>query len=921
MMRRKLLLNDNWKFFDGEIPIKPVNGHHETYMHSKAQNGLGPADPNFYDANFQVVNVPHDYVLDGEVSKEHNESQGGFIRNTAWYRKQFELDCDIDSSRVIVMFDGAGMTTDVWCNGHFAGHNDSMYNGFYVDVTPYLSDHKVNTLSVRIENRDIEGWWYEGAGLYRDVWVVVTNNVAVDVWGTYVNPTKIDGESWTLPVETTVFSSILDTISCEVRQTVLDKGGKKIAESLVSTDVVYGNNVVKQIMDVNHPNLWDLENPYLYTVVTEVIMDGEAVDEYTTPFGFRTFEYNAQKGFFLNDKHVKMRGVCMHQDHGNAGVAMSKAMYQYRFDQLKSVGVNAYRAAHNNPAPVVLDMCDQQGMLMLDENRWFNYSDMRVKELVSMLKRDRNRPSVVMWAVANEEPVQGNLTGKRLVEMLKGIVRQYDTTRPVSIALNGGFYDSFGAGASDVVAVNYNIKNYDKFPEAHPNKAIVATESGASNNNRGIYKIDDPSQFKSQYATAYDEQRAVFGSAYIDAIKASEVNDFICGTFVWAGMEYRGEAVWPKLFSGSGLFDSCAFKKDTAYMAAACWTKEPMVHIMPHWNLETVGEDVKVVVYTNCTSLEMFINGTSLGKQDVVPFEPTSWNTTYQPGDIKAVGFIDGKEAASEQLFTAGKANKINITPHTTNVDSTGEDCGIFTVHLTDDKGNTLHQANFETDVSLLNDQCEILSVSSGDPMDHTHSRGTSKKLFGGLLQIIVKAKEGGKEISFKVDCKEAGLSETFTMPVVQVPPIDRVKHSNRNLSIDTFRTWFGCTGYGDMEKEYNFDDMNTSEPIAFATYTPQDSQPFMLYTTKYTMPICSLPMGLTIAGLTGPCKVKVFHDRQPNMHYTPKEFLTVEQEFDNIGESTIVPLPNFLAYEKIKIMIMHENTGVKILDVYFTVL
>ncbi len=922
-MRQKLLLNDNWKFHDGDILTKEIIGHHATYMHSKTQNGMGAAAANFYDGDFVTVRLPHDYVLDSELSEKHNESQGAYKRNNAWYRKHFKLPCKVDESRVVILFEGAGKKTDVWCNGHFAGQNNSMYNSFYVDITPYLIDDEVNTLAVKIDNDDIEGWWYEGAGIYRDVWMVVTDRVAVDVWGTYVNPIRMDADNWQVEIETTVFSNDGNHKKAEVVQKIYTANGECIGSTSSEIDVRYAENVTKQTLNITSPALWDLENRNMHTLKTEIVIDGKVVDVYETDFGFRTIKFG-NKGFFLNGKHVKMRGACIHQDHGNLGVAVPKSIHKFRIDKMKSVGMNAYRCAHNNPSPALLDVCDQEGFLVIDENRWFNYSNMRQGELVSMLKRDRNHPSVVVWAVGNEEPVQSTLTGKRLVENLKAIVKNYDTTRPVTLALNGGFYDSFSAGASDAVGVNYNIHNYDKLAIAHPDKAILATESGASNNNRGIYFINDPTKFKSEYATAYDIQRASFGSAYIDAIRASELNDFISGTFVWAGMEYRGEAQWPKLFSGSGLFDNCGIEKDNSYMAKACWTDEPMVHILPHWNLAgKEGELIDVVVYANVDSVELVVNGTSLGKKDCEKYYSLQWQVEYQPGSIKAIGYKDGKVVAEKTHVTTGEPVSIELEYHKTTIDNSGEDCAVFTVHLEDKDGNIVPDANHSVKATLVDaTQGEILALSNGDPMDHSDPRATEKKLFSGYLQVIARVAEGASAIQLKVECAELGLCSDITVPVTAVPTIARVENSNRNLSIDSFRAWFNCAGFADVDKEYNFDDMNTSEPITFSTYKPDSNQDYLLFTAKSVTPECEKNVGVVFAGLKGEYTIKIFHDPQTWPHPTPDEFLTVLKEGTHNADSDLcIPLEGFMANEKIKIIVIQKNTTGMLQDVHFQIL
>ncbi len=918
-MRKKLLLNDDWKFHCGDIATKEILGHHATYMHSKAINGMGAAAANYYDGDFTTVHLPHDYVLDGEISQRYNESQGSYYRENAWYRKHFDLPCKVDESRVVLLFDGAGKRTSVWCNGHFAGENNSMYNSFYIDITPYLLEGEVNTLAVKIDNDDIEGWWYEGAGIYRDVWMLITDRVAVDVWGTYVNPTHLGDEAWSVPVETTVYSNDSRVAAAQVMQRICDASGNVVASAQSDITLKFGENTHTQTLSVTAPTRWNLETSTMYTLQTEVVVAGKSVDVYETPFGFRTIAFDAEKGFFLNEQPVKLRGACLHQDHGNLGIAVPNAVNQYRIDQMKSIGMNSFRSAHNNPSPSLLDQCDQNGFLVLDENRWFNFSEKSQRELVAMLKRDRNHPSVIVWMVGNEEPTQSSLTGQRLVEHLKGIVNGYDTTRPVSIALNGGFYDSHAAGASDVVAVNYNIHNYDKFPIAHPGKAIVATESGASRNNRGIYFNDD----ETGYASAYDKRRAAFGSAYIDAIRASETHDFIAGTFVWSGIEYRGEASWPGLFSASGMFDNCGLEKDNAYMAKACWTAEPTVHVFPHWNLQGhEGEQIDMVMYANTEQVELIVNGVSQGKQDCVPFTANTCTATYQPGSVQVIGYVGGKAVAQKEWVTTGEAASMQIDCHNTAVTNTGEDTAIFKVSLQDANGQWIPDAAELLAVSLLDEaQGEILAVSGGDPLDHSNARNKTKKMFSGLLQVIVRAKAGAQALTLVVQSKDSALSASYTLPLVQAAAIPSVASSARNLSVDSFRAWVSCTGLADVANEYNFDDMNTSEPVVLSGYQPAEALPYLLFTAKAVMPECDKQMELVFAGLKGEYAIRVFHDRNAWPHPDPAEFLDVQKTGNNTqAEDYHLLLTGFGANEKIKIVIAQKNQDAAIVDTYFNV-
>ncbi len=922
-MRQTLLMNDNWKFKLGDIAESEIRGHFATYMHSKAKNGRGPEAASYYDADFKSVHLPHDYVIEGEVDSRYNEANGSLKRENAWYRRYFELPCELANKRFVLLFEGAGKRSTVWCNGHYAGENNSMYNSFHMDITPYLLEGEVNTIAVHIENDDLEGWWYEGAGIYRNVWMIVTENIAVDVYGTYVNPVYQEGNLWETQIETSLHSDVTETVV--VRQSLLNADKEVMGVVEQKTQVAYGETILKQSIAIESPVLWDLEGSYLYTLQTEVIKDGCIIDTYETPFGYRTIRFEPKTGFYLNDKHVKMRGVCLHQDHGNLGVAVPKGISRYRMEKLKEIGVNAFRAAHHNPAPDLLDVCDELGVLVMDENRWFNFSDRTQKELVSMIKRDRNHPSVVVWSIGNEEPLQNTITGKRLVESLSKIVKSYDDTRPVTIALNGGFYDSYAANASDVVGVNYNLQGYDKLPIAHPDKAIIATESAASRNARGMYFSSDSDSSSNTYATAYDTKTSSFGSSQIEAIEASETHDFICGTFMWTGIEYRGEAAWPKLNSASGLFDMAMFEKDTVYMAKSLWTEEPMMHIMPHWSLpeDKINTCLDVVTYTNAEEVELIVNGESLGRQKVEKFKALHWEAVYQPGYIQAIGYTNGCAVSEEKLVTAKAPAKLiieNVASRTTN---TGEDVAIFKMWCEDEDGVWVPGVNERVHVACIDDaQGELLCVENADALDHESPKASNRKMLNGLVQAVVRIKEGAKQVGIRVSMPTLGLETEKVLEVEQTEAMPRLLSSDKSLSVETVRVWQHCDGFEVMEQELRFDDMNSSEPITLGIYRPTTQEAHLLFTAKTIIPECTEEMTLVFKGLSGHVQIKVQHETDCWPHPTPDTFQTIMQEINQAEPQDFkVSLKGFSANEKVKMVIVAENNADFGLDeIYYTI-
>lgn len=911
-MREKLNMNQGWKFFRGEIPYDLINGHFDTYMHSKAQSGRNAAAELFYDGNFESVQLPHDYVIEQEPSEDYNETQGGYNRENAWYRRSFLLKEEDKEKRILILFDGAGKNTEVWINGHPLGCNTSMYNSFFVDITPYVYyGENTNVLSVHIVNDgDLEGWWYEGAGIYRSVWMVKTARIAVDVWGIRLKPRRKDEHIWTLGMD-------LDLYNLDEEQDVIikyelqEKTGRSILDGEQSARVLFGSNTFCFEMEVTDPILWNLESCELYRMVVSICKDGKELDRSDASFGFRDIVFDADKGFFLNGKHIKLHGVCMHQDHGRLGVAVPSNILEYRISQLKKIGVNAYRCAHHNPAPELPDICDRLGMLVIDENRKFNFSDETQKQLKAMCYRDMNHPSVILWSVGNEEPLQHTKIGRNLVESMKKYIHRIDPLRPVTIALNGGFYDSYAAFASDVIGVNYRINEYDQMHKIHPSKAIVATESGASGNTRGIY-FEKQEENKREYASAYDKKRNTFGSAYADAIRQSEMYDFVSGTFLWVGMDYRGESQWPMIASTSGIMDNCAMEKDHSAMVKAFWTDEPVLHIMPSWNLKGhEGERISICIYTNAEEVDLEVNGRKIGRKKVEFCRPVQFEAVYEPGYIKAVSYKSGEIQQEKTLYTAGEPAQMHVESRNS-AGNTGEDAAIFEVYFTDRDGHLCTDADalITCEVSCGG---KILSHDSGDPKDKSSSLSHARKMFSGRIQTIVGVEEGTEQIEIKWCCPEYQMEKHITFHPQQSTPIARLELCENNLQIKNFRKWPDTLEASAIDASYSFHDMNTSEPFDICRYRASNKEGYEIFTCAIVIPkVCEeQELYLCWKSLCGNVKIRVFHDHDCWPNPTPDRFIDMQKAM-NLSEPTdyFLKLDGFHANEKANIILQVEKDG-----------
>lgn len=917
-MREKLNMNYGWKFHLGEIPFDIVNGHFDSYMHSKAQSGRNAASELFYDDDFEMVDLPHDYVIEQVPLEGNNNSQGCYYRDNAWYRRHFQLEKEDENKRIVLLFDGAGKNTEVWVNGHPAGSNESMYNSFYIDITPYLHfGDEDNVISVHISNNgDVEGWWYEGAGLYRDVWMIKTSSIATDVWGLRMSPTKEGNDTWNVKIDSSIYS-MEEQEEVNIEYILKDSSGKEVQRIQTIKDVRFGENEFSINMKVQNPSLWDLESCTLYKIEAQIRRKEELLDVNEAKFGFREICFDADRGFLLNGNKVKLRGVCIHQDHARLGVAVPKSIVEYRLSKLKSIGVNAYRCAHNNPDPDVLDLCDKMGILVIDENRKFNFSDQTKKQVQSMCYRDMNHPSVIVWSVGNEEPLQNTKTGKALVRQLKRYVHSIDPLRPVTVALNGGFYDSYVAGESDIVAVNYRINDYDSMHEVHKGKCIVATESGASGNGRGIYFSKTLQKGKGHYSTSYDEARSEFGSAYIDAIRQSETHDFIAGTFLWAGIDYRGEEIWPMTTCSSGMFDNCCFEKDNAYMVKSIWKDEPMVHVMPSWNLKGhEGEKIRVVVYTNLKEVEVFVNGCSQGRKGAEKYKAVEYEVTYEPGCIKAVGYGDNGITVVDEHHTAGDAYELNANIMN-NPTNNGEDDLVVEIDFTDKNGYVLTDAS-EAIECIVEEGGNLVSLDSGDPKDTSSSLAKIRKMFSGKLQAIIRVNEGSDNVKVTFKCIDNGLTKVINYTPKNVERIPRLSACKGYLEIKSFRKWPDTKNEDAINLEYNFHDMNTSEPIDIKNYHGVNSCGYEIFTGTTIVPKVTdgKQIYLQWKGISGDVKIRVFHDTQCWPNPTPEVFMDLQERVESDKKiDYLFKLDGFGGKEKVKIIMQVKNDGKFALD------
>ena len=789
--RERLSLDQGWLFHPGDIPFPVVQGHDETYQSTKAGRAPGAASPEFDDTIWRQLDLPHDWVSEAPFDSQANISQGYRPRGIAWYRRHFHLAESDRGRHLELQFDGVATHCTVWVNGILAHRNWCGYTSFTIDVSAFANygDDAINTVAVRVDAEAMEGWWYEGGGIYRHTWLVKRDPVHVVTDGVYANPVKQADGSWLLPVEATVANSGRESAAFDVEVTLAEPAGKIVARAQTAGSVhPLEDTIVKLALSVPSPRLWSIDEPTLYEVRTVVKRAGAPVDAATTTCGFRTIRFDADRGFFLNEQPLKIKGVCNHQDHAGVGVAVPDSLWEFRLRKLKEMGANAYRCAHNPPAAEFLAACDRIGMLVMDENRIFNSTPEYQRQLEWLVRRDRNHPSVILWSVFNEEPMQATETGYEMVRRMAAVVKRLDGTRPVTAAMSSGFFTPVNVSqAVDVMGFNYNQGDYDRFHAAHPTLPMTSSEDTSAYMTRGAY-VSDPA---SHVIDAYDTQAAFWGATHREAWKAVAERPFVAGMFIWTGFDYHGEPTpyaWPSASSFFGCLDLCGFPKTAFYLHQAQWIDDrPVLHLAPHWNWPgREGQPIKVMALTNAEKVVLSLNGKVVGEKIVDRFTMPSWEINYAPGRLEAVGYRAGREVSRAAVETTSETVALRLAPDRAALAGDGEDAQPITVEALDAEGRSVPSANFPVEFEI-NGPGAIIGVGNGDPNSHEPEKGNRRSLFNGLAQVMVRSARGGAG-TLVLRAKAAGLrSAELALPIIAAPARPSVPAAQR---ISALRHW-----------------------------------------------------------------------------------------------------------------------------------
>ena len=778
-VRETIRLDDGWKFAFGNAadPKKDFGCGTEYFNYLTKANSIhneGPYAANFNDSTWQEVKVPHDWVsilpYADAASHSHGYKTVGYKypeTSVGWYRKTINIPaCDL-GKHIALQFDGIFRNARVWFNGFYMGTEPSGYATQVYDVTEYVNYGGDNLICVRADATLEEGWFYEGAGIYRDAWLMKSAAVGVAPFGTFVYADlKQPYDKVTIYVETEVNNHSLTTQQCEVSHRLLDADGREVAKSESSTIMLRAKQTLNSqllTLNLNIPHLWSPDDPYLYKVETTVKVDGRVTDVYETTTGIRDVEFDADRGFLLNGQPLKLKGVNLHQDHAGVGAAIPDALQAWRIKQLKKMGCNAYRASHNPMTPALLDICDREGILVIDENRLTGINEEHLRLLERMIKRDRNHPSVILWSNGNEEwGMENTIQGTRIAAAMREYTHLLDPTRHSTIANAGGREMVKGL---DVVGFNYIVQNdVDNQKKNNPTWKIVGTEETTGCGTRGWYFKDEkyPGRMVSLNRTMEQNYENIIERGW----KFYDERPWAAGLFYWTGFDYRGEPnplSYPAHDSEFGILDYCGFPKDEAYYLKSWWTDEPVLHIFPHWNLQGhEGEEVEVWAYSNCDEVELTVNGKKLGRQPMPRNGHLKWKAVYQPGRVEATGYKNGKRILTKTIETTKAAAKVVLKADRHQIAADGQDMAIVNIELHDQKGRFVPNACPVLTFCLEGD-ANIIGCGNGDPSylgsDHPDKQPChtfSIPAFNGRAQVLIQSGKLPSTVTLK--CTADGL-------------------------------------------------------------------------------------------------------------------------------------------------------------------
>lgn len=773
--KERVLFTSGWQFF----------------LDSSGKQESPPADLT----PWRNIKLPHDWSIEGDFSDKHPATPGGgaLPGGIGWYRKEFIFHANTNNKEVYIEFDGVYRNSEVWINGHSLGIRPNGYISFRYPISEFLKPApQKNVVLVKADNaKQPNSRWYSGSGIYRNVWLTTTGKVTIDQWGTFITTPQVSEKQATINVTTTLRNASGKPEKVTLLIRLLNPQGKEITRLRDSMVVSADSSSVAHSLLLKKPMRWSDETPHMYRLVTKLV-SGNGEEQYTTPFGVRSFYFDAAKGFFLNNKPVKIKGVCNHHDLGCLGAAINTRALERQLQLLKAMGCNGIRTSHNPPAPELLDLCDQMGFIVMDEafDMWekekspfdyhLDFKEWYRKDLQDLLKRDRNHPSVFLWSVGNEIGEQwgkeADTTGRIIARNLVNIVKSLDTTREIVTGNNEiqPFNNLILSGAFNMIGYNYNQWKWADFSRDYPGKKMIVTESVSALATRGHYDkvpFDSIRRWPEAWdkvftkgnpdltVSAYDNVSAPWGSTHEETLKLFQRMPHVSGMYIWTGFDYLGEPTpytWPARSSYFGILDLAGFPKDVYYLYQSIWTNKPVLHILPHWNWNTNDTIDVVAYYNNADEVELFLNNTSLGTRQKDTSLHVKWRVPFTPGTLKAVSKKDGKIVLQQERKTAGKPAAIRLLPDRTTIKADGNDLSFITVQVIDKDGNIVPNADMQIKFKVKG-VGQLKGVDNGSPVSHSSFKASYCNALNGFCLAVIQSATGPGKISFTAEAE--GLS------------------------------------------------------------------------------------------------------------------------------------------------------------------
>jgi len=746
-IRKKI--HSKWKFCQGDL-VEACLAH-------------------FNDSDWESIKLPHDWSIDGPFLQEHyipdvkiaNHLEGRadsyLPKGIGWYRKIVKFGNEIKNKKVFIEFEGIFRDSTLWVNGNKVGNHSSGYTGMFYDITPFICENAENLIAVRVDSTAMEGWWYEGSGIYRNVWQIITDKLHIANWGTSVTTHDISKENSSIIINTEVVNNYDELMGCTIKNSVMDKNGQVVLQLTTSKQIKANQSIdIIQQGSLEQAKLWSPDFPYLYSVCTEILDSERLIDSCQTSFGIREFEFTVDKGFFLNGKHLRLQGGCIHHDFGGLGTALpDKANYK-TVKVLKEMGCNIIRSAHNPASPALMSACDELGMLLWAEHRLLKNTEVAGQDLRDLIKRDRNHPSIILWGLANTAGSEDGVLTEYL-RYLNAIAKAEDFSRPTAVALEGNADANTNNFANVTDIVGYNgggMAIDDRDHQLFPQRKMLISEFSAGQGTRGVYFPEKPKgkvkkdvlgdghviSMSGSYKTIYE-----LCSSHEREWTHIKLRPWLAGGLMWSAIEYQGETVgWPVVTSQFGVLDICRFPKDTYYFYKQEWTTEPFVHFFPHWTWPgKEGETINIWSYSNCDYVKLFVNGKLIpGIPDFLQYKASrphsSWDVEYEPGVISAEGYINNKLVAYQEYKTAGQPVAIRMETMDNEIHADEEDCSFVTIRIVDDN-DVFHPLANNLIKITIEGPGRLIGLCSGDPQSHELPKSTEMKTFNGLLLAIVQ--------------------------------------------------------------------------------------------------------------------------------------------------------------------------------------